>query len=338
MYCKKCGFYISSQDQVCPNCAEINEFYMAPGVSNPVPPVAPVEPVAPQPTPVDPTIGQPQVAPQPQPVQEQPTFAQPEPNQFQQPQPSPVAQPTPQPEPAVGINQAPIAPIEKKKKNKGFIVLIIILLLIIAGLGAFIGFKLLNGENSGNGSSGTGGNTGGGDIVKPEPVQKNDRITVDGVEFTIPSGYVKKVVNGYNMIVDSTNGVMFYVEGLSNEGTYEEFKAEFKKQEANFKSSFESSTSGATYIGMSEYTVNGHNYFSVAASAQGLITEFTITSIVDDYIAVSGIIYTEGNKEIAYKSLDTFLHTGKKANANSFAPTVTLSNITEDVKAYTKIE
>ena len=341
MNCKKCGFLLSSQDQVCPNCGEMNELFVNSNVINQVPPVGPETistPIPGEPAPTVPTnnaVGmESQVVSQPQPM--------PEPTPFAQPNPT-MAQPTPnmvQSGPAVGINQTtPIAPIEKKKKNTGFIVLIIILLLIIAGLGTFIAIKLLGGDNSGSGSGTSGGsnNNNGGETVNPEPVQKNDKITVDGVEFTIPSGYVKQVINGYNMLVDSTNGVMFYIDGLSNEKTYEEFKIEFKNKEAEIKSSFESSVDGVVYNGISDYTVNGHNYYSASANVQGLITDVSITSILDNYVVLVGVKYTDGNKENAYKSLDAFLHTAKKASANSFAPTITTSNLTEDIEAYLKI-
>ena len=337
MNCKKCGFLLTDRDQFCPNCGEPNEVFKSPTVLNQEVPTAPVEPTPqPAPTPVEPVV-QPEPVVEPAPV--------PEPTPVVVPPIQPVQTPVEKPEPTPGvqpsfeINQTtPITPIEKPKKNTGFIIIIIILLLIIAGLGTFIAIKLLGDDGSSSGESGNGGNSQNVEPVEPvnpSNVDNGEKITVDGFEFAIPSGYVKKVTNGYNMLVDSTNGMMFYIKGITNEATFEEFKVAMKQNESTIKSNLESS--GAVYSGISDYTVNGNSYSLATGTLSGLVSDVYITTIQSNYIVVGEMIYTEGSKDMAYKSLDKFLNSGKKSSANSFAPTITVSEIADDVKAYSKV-
>lgn len=324
MNCKKCGYSLTSLEQSCPNCGEPNEFYTEQTVINQTPPVEPAPAVEPEPAPIPEAFTEPV---NPAPAVEPTTPA---------PKPAPV---TPSVTPSVGINQAPISPIEKPKKNTGFVVLIIILLLIIAGLGTFIAIKLLGNDN-GSSSGGSGGNSGGNsqgvEPVQPSNVDTNKTITIDGVEFSIPKSYTKKILNGYNTFVDSTNGVMFYVKGITNRYSYEDFKLSMKQNEQTIKTNLENS--GAVYTGISDYTVNGHPYNLASGKINGVVSDVYITTILNNYVVVGEIVYTESGKDLAYKSLDTFLNGGKISNASSFDPTFTKDDIALDIYAYTKVE
>lgn len=331
MNCKKCGYLLTDKDQFCPNCGEANELFVNQTVLNQEVPSMQVEQEPVQSAPVQPT--EPVIPTEPV----QPSVAQTEPVQMSKP--TPTQEPAPSVQPSVGINQTPISPIDKPKKNTGFIAIIIVLLLIIAGLGTFIAIKLLG--NDSNSSGGSGNNGGNGQNVEPvEPVtpsnvDNGDKITIDGFEFAIPSGYVKKITDGYNVLVDSTNGMMFYIKGITNEASYEEFKLSMKQNESTIKSNLESS--GATYVGISDYVVNGNSYNLATGTLNGLVSDVYITTIQSNYVVVGEIVYTDGSKDMAYKSLDRFLNSGKKSSANSFAPTITKDEIATDIKAYSKI-
>ena len=354
MNCKKCGYLISSQDQVCPNCGEPNEFF----VNQPIMPNAGVDtaPVAPAPTTVTP-----EPAPAPTPVAPVAPEAPAAPEVPVQPAPAPVAQepftepvapvaPTPMPDqtampnqginPSVGISQTQITPT-KEKSNKGFIFLIIFLLLIIAGLGTFIGYKMLSGDNSssGGGSANNGGGSGnnGGGGVQPVEVDTSSKITVNGIEFTLPDGITKKEVDGYTALVDQTNGYILYIDKVFGSINLNEAKQEMMAAESTYKTNLEAK--GATYIGMNDYSSSGINYFVVTYTINSIYGDQYVANILGNSLVTGEVVYTSGNKDIAYQTLAKILNSAKEDSSSSFAPsTETTSDLANGIRVISAIQ
>lgn len=340
MNCKKCGFLLSNQDQNCPNCGEPNELFANGPVvpTEPVAPVAPVPPVAPvtptvepvTPEPVTPTVAPEPVMPEPvapaAPAPAVETVAS-APTPTVEPV-APVAPATPNVQPGstptVGITQTQIQKPEQKKGNKGFIILIIGLLLVIAGLGTFIGIKLLGGDNGNSGSSGgsggnSGGNGNGGGNVVVDPVDDKNTVTIGGVEYTIPTDLVEKEYNGSTYYVNQTSRYLLTLNDTVYGYTMNDVKAEIESGIDEIKNSVVSS--GGTFIGTSDYVANGRTYYVVSfTDPDGLYYDTVCTEVLTNYIFVGKVIYAPGSKELGYAKLDTVLKSAKEPSASSFAP------------------
>ena len=291
MNCKKCGNILASTDQFCPSCGEPNESFNG-GVTQTVPeaPSAPVAPAAPE-TPIEPS---------PVPMQ---TAANP-------------------------LNQTPIAPMPtaapaapaKPKKNVLFIIAIIIMSLVIVGLGVFIAIKLLGGKAPEPNQDVQNINT------KPtEVVNTNETITFGGLTFTIPTGLEKKTLDGETALVDSTNGYMIFLEGLTDEESLADVKTQYPSYEEKYKQ--EITAQGGTYIGASEYTLTGRKYFGVSYYIKNVYSDIVFTEITDNYLFVGSIVYKTSSKDVAYKSLNELLNSAKSPKAGSFAKNITKDQI-----------
>ncbi|MBR3117027.1 MAG: hypothetical protein IKF36_04035 [Bacilli bacterium] len=346
MNCKKCGYAITSLDQVCPNCGEPNEFFVnqQPVMPNsgvnaaPVEPVQPapaVPPVAPvEPTPVAPVVPEAPVAPTPAPTATPVAPIEPTPVSI----PSQNTMPNQGVNPSVGISQTQITPA-KEKKNTGFILLVIFLVLVIAGLGTFIGIKLLSGNDSGSGGTannggGSGTNSGGG--TQPVEVDTSTKLSVDGIDFTIPSGLTKKENNGVTTLVDSTNGYAIYISGVFDED-FNEVKQALIAEEAQFKTKVEST--GGVYIGMNDYSSNGYNYFVGSYTINSVYDDRFITIILGNKLVTGELAYTSASKDLAYQTLSKLLNSAKADTSSSFVPTTKAKDdVISDIQVISSIE
>ena len=341
MNCKKCGNALLNTDQFCTNCGEPNESFnvslepAAPVVPEvPVTPVEPAAPVVPEvpvtpvepAAPVVPEVPVTPVEPSAPVVPEVPdTPVEPAAPVVPEVPVTPVEPaPIPMQTPANPINQttttpvAPAAPVtqSKPKKNMLFIIVIIIMTLVIIGLGVFIAIKLLNNTD-------TQDNPRNAQQVEPKPTEvstANETINFGGLTFTIPSGLEKKTLDGYNVLVDKTNGFMFFLDGLSNEVSESIIKSQYPSVESKYRDNITSQ--GGTYIGASEYVLNGRTYFGISYYVKNMYSDIVYTEITDDYLFMGEIIYASSSKDVAYKALNEFLNSAESQKAGSFAKNI----------------
>lgn len=334
MNCKKCGNVLTNADQFCSNCGEPNELYNG-GVSQVVPeaPVAPVVPEVPAepasvPTepvanplnqaPLEPTAPVAPEAPVSPSIPETP--AAPE-------VPVEPEAPVPMQTAANPLNQTSIAPMPstvsqpaKPKKNVLFVVVIIVMSLVIVGLGVFIAIKLLAKPSSDPEKEIQNINN------KPtEVVNTNETLTFGGLTFTIPTGLEKKTLDGETALVDSTNGYMIFLQGLTDEESLADVKTEYPAYESKYKQ--EVTSQGGTYIGANEYTLNGRKYFGISFYIKNVYSDVIFTEITDNYLFVGMVAYKTTSKDIAYKSLNEFLSSAKSPKAGSFAKNISKDHI-----------
>lgn len=332
MNCKKCGYVLSNQDQTCPNCGEVNELFngglgvqptpvepAAPVEQAPVTPVTPVAPVEQAPvTPVEPAAPVEQVPVTPvtpvAPVEQAPI--------------TPVT-------PTAPVEQVPVTPVQteipstnsestsvssvsnKPKKNGLFTALVIILCLIILGLGGFIAYKLMNPkttEEDTNKKADT-----------KEVVKKKDTVNMGGIIFTVPEDVQKKVNDLSTTFKDKDLSYEFYFDGITNEVTYLDVRAQIGDKANEYKTNYE--TKGASYITTSEYSVGGRKFSGVSYYYQKYYTDFFATSVNDKYVVSGTITYLASSKDTAYKMLNELLSSAEEDKEKTFTSTIKIEQI-----------
>ena len=77
-----------------------------------------------------------------------------------------------------------------------------------------------------------------------------------------PSGLEKKTLDGYDVLVDKSNGYMIFLDGLTNEVSESIIKSQYPSIESKYKENI--AAQSGTYIGGSEYTLNGRVYFGIS--------------------------------------------------------------------------
>ena len=370
MNCKKCGYLITNQDKTCPNCGEVNEFYVEGINQNVVPaaPVAPTEPVAPvvpetpvaPVEPVAPVVPEVPVTPVEQPVV-QPTSVIPEtpvapvepvmpevpvtpvvPETPVEPS-APVSTSTPAilpdpaaPAPELNMSQTQVSSVasttaNKPKKNALFVIMVIVLSLVVVGLGVFIGFKLLSGNNE------TTDNVENNEPVTPVPVEKKTTMKYAGIEFVIPEGLTKYEENKEVFLIDDDKTFIIGLNGVSNTYKYDQAKTEVMSKSNEFKTAIESK--GGTFINVAENTSYGRKYVTVSYVLSDIYYDEIFTELDGGILFYGYLAYKPSSKDTSYKYANEFLSSGKVSSAGTFASNITDDNMKAiNIKTVTKIK
>lgn len=293
MNCKNCGSPITEFDKFCQNCGTPTELKTEEQeVSTPSEEVvAAAEPVAEevnQSASIEPVQG------------------------VQTPAPSPVAKPA---EP-IGEVQTPVEP--KKKSNVGFILIVIFLGLVILGVGVFILFRMFGDRLFNKPVDSPVVEDKIDDKTDPEPttVENNETYSVNGYNFTIPTGFIKIENNGKDYI--GNGNFYFGFVKVTNSYKYDDLKSQLSNLATTYTNKVQ--TDGLTYIGNNEYTYGNRKFLIISYYYQSVYTDLILTELSDKTILSSYVYYTSTSyKEDGYKKLAAFADSAKKDEASSFS-------------------
>ena len=352
MNCKKCGFVVTNQDKTCPNCGEVNDFYVE-GVNPVAEPVVPTTPV--EPTPVEPVAPAEPVTPVPEPM---PAPAEPVapvvpevPTTPVEPTPvapvapvEPVAPVTPV-EPVTPVTpEVPVTPaepmpeesttnaapelnmpetqvssvastaIDKPKKNGLFVAMVIILSLVVVGLGVFIGLKLLKPAE---------------EPAKPEkkvtPMEKVVKEDYAGIEFTVPEGLKKYEENNQTYIMDDNKTFIIGLYGVTNTYKYDQAKTDIMAKTNDIKTAVESK--GGTFISITDNTAYERKYVTVSYTVNDIYYDEIYTEIDGGVLLYGYLAYKPSSKDTAYRNANEFFTSSKVSSTSTFKPNITDENI-----------
>ncbi len=224
--CTKCGNPLQPGTTICPICGTNN-------INANATPAAPAaQPVAPGPGPVPPVppVGEPApVAPVAEPAPVAPA-----------PAPSPI-----NPVPIAAPTEVPAAPAVKEKKpvNKKLFVIVGIIAAVII-IGAVVAMIVINNAGS---------------VEEPAPINNNtqkktavsNKISLNGFEFTLPSGWIIDTTGGSTNIVNSNQSTIvqfLYDSGSVNDLNQDGMKSYLTNQGYDNVTSFEKTLNGKKTI------------------------------------------------------------------------------------------
>lgn len=335
MNCKKCGFVVTNQDKTCPNCGEVNDFYVegvnpvaepvvqaepvAPAPEAPVTPVEPVAPVVPEvpvapvePTPVTPVEPVAPVVPEVPvtPVESTPvTPVEPA---------SPVEPTTTSSAPELNIPETQVSSVsspvtQKPKKNGLFVFMVIFLTLIVVGLGVFIGLKLLKPAEEPKKEE-----------KKVTPVEKVVKTDYAGIEFTVPTGIKKYEENNQTYLMDDSKSFMIGLYGVTNTYKYDQAKADVVAKTNDIKTTVESK--GGTFISITENTSYERKYVTVSYTVNDIYYDEIYTEIDGGVLLYGYLAYKPSSKDTAYRNANEFFSSSEVSKTKTFTSNITDEN------------
>ncbi len=353
MNCKKCGFVVTNQDRTCPNCGEVNEFFVegVNPVAEPVEPAAPVEPVAPVPEPMPAPAEPVAPVPEPMPAPAEPVAPIPEPMPapvepvapvapvepakpaepvapVPEPMPAPVApvEPTPvtpevntaNPAPELNMPETQVSTVStpvtsKPKKNGLFVAMVIILSLVVVGLGIFIGLKLLKPVEEPK--------------KWPKPVthvEKTVKMNYASIDFVLPSGLTKYDENNQVYVMDDSKSFIIGLYGVTNTYKFDQAKGDIIAKTNDIKTAVESK--GGTFISITENTSYERKYATISYTVNDIYYDEIYTEIDGGVLLYGYLAYKPSSKDTAYKNANEFFSSSKVSKTETFTPNITDEN------------